>query len=78
MLLGKKADGNEKKVKKLLGGYERLIRNKFEELNNYSRELEKLRNERGTLEAMAFKERSSGESRISELEEYYRVVYKSL
>jgi hypothetical protein len=38
-----------------LGGYERLIKNKFEELNTYSKELERLRNERGTLEAMALK-----------------------
>lgn len=60
-------ESSDKKTKKLLAGYERIIRTKVEEINNLQKEYEKVRLERLALENITTKERSSMDSRICEL-----------
>ena len=63
----KKADGGEKKTKRLLAGYEKIIRTRVEEINDLRKELTKLRQEREALETLKSKEQTSMTTRISEL-----------
>jgi hypothetical protein len=45
----KKVDSNEKKTKKLLTGYEKIIKNKIDEINNLQKEYQRIHLERVTL-----------------------------
>jgi hypothetical protein len=48
--LFKHVEHNHKKSKKLLGGYEKILKNKFDELNNLTNELDRIKREKSVLE----------------------------
>lgn len=62
--LAKRAEGNEKKTKKLLAGYEKIIKGKVEEINSLASELTKATRERIAIQTLQDQENSSMQARI--------------
>ncbi len=62
--LGKQVEGSEKRTRKLLAGYERIIRGRVEEINGLLGELGRRRRERAAVEQLEEQEKGSMQARI--------------
>jgi mRNA-degrading endonuclease RelE of RelBE toxin-antitoxin system len=76
--LGKRVEGSEKKTKRLLAGYEKLIKTKVEEINALQKELARMGRERQAVQELTGQEQMAMRVRVGELENYYRLIYNSI
>ena len=76
--VARRAEGSEKKTRRLLAGYEKLIRAKVDEINALQKELGRAARERAALQELEGQEQAAMRTRVGELEAYYRLIYNSI